>query len=112
MNAIVIGVNGACGRMGRRIVQLASEDPALRIGAALDSAKHPDHGRDIGEAAGVGPLGVKVEPSLPIDTRLDVMIDFSVPAGTLAVLPTCVQRGIPLVVATTGFSAEQKAEIE
>ena len=30
-----IGVNGACGRMGQRIVQLAHADNQLVIGAAL-----------------------------------------------------------------------------
>ena len=46
---ITIGVNGACGRMGQRIIQLAHEDPELDIGAALEAATHPLRGRDIGE---------------------------------------------------------------
>ena len=37
----IIAVNGACGRMGQRIMQLAHADPDLKIGAALDSATHP-----------------------------------------------------------------------
>ena len=53
-----IGVNGACGRMGKRIVQLAVEDSALQVAAAVDSGNHPEQGVDIGEAAGVGKLGV------------------------------------------------------
>ena len=40
------------------------------------------------------------------------MIDFSVPEGTMAILPTCTSRQIPLVIATTGHNAAQKAEIE
>jgi 4-hydroxy-tetrahydrodipicolinate reductase len=108
----VIGINGALGRMGLRIVQLAHEDQDVTIGAALDAAGHPQQGRDTGEAAGLGNLSVPVRSELPSGTRLDVMIDFSMPEGTMAVLPVCVSRRIPLVVATTGHTAAQKREIE
>jgi 4-hydroxy-tetrahydrodipicolinate reductase len=108
----IIGVNGACGRMGQRIVQLAHEDKSLTIGAALEAASHPQLGRDIGEVAGLGPLGVKVAAAIPHGHRVDVLIDFSMPDGTMSVLPLCLERKIPLVVATTGFSAAQRQEIE
>lgn len=108
----IIGVNGACGRMGLRIIQLAHEDHQLAIGAALESATHPQIGRDIGEFAGIGHLGVPVTAEVPVDKRLDVMIDFSMPEGTQSLLKTCTARRIPLVVATTGHSPEQRKEIE
>src|SRR5438105_15601571 len=79
----IIGVNGACGRMGQRIVQLAHEDKELALGAALEAPGHPQLGRDIGEIAGLGKLGVPVRADLPLDTRLDVLIDFSMPEGTM-----------------------------
>ena len=72
---IAIGVNGACGRMGQRIIALASEDPSLRLAAALDMPGHPRQGQDAGTVAGVGPLGVAIGHELPLSTRLDVMID-------------------------------------
>ena len=108
----VIGVNGACGRMGQRVIQLAHEDHDLVIGAALENAKHPQIGRDAGEIAGVGHLGVPVTVEVPVDRRLDVMIDFSMPDGTQAALKVCTARRIPLVVATTGHTLEQRREIE
>src|ERR1019366_2677705 len=107
-----IGVNGACGRMGKRIVQLAHEDPTLHIVAAIDSADHPEHGHDIGEAAGLGKLGVPVTAAIPLDVHVEAMIDFSMPEGTMNILQTCIARKIPLVVATTGFTENQKREIE
>src|SRR5471030_2692414 len=107
-----IGVNGACGRMGKRIVQLAHEDPTLQIVVAIDSANHPEHGRDIGEAAGVAKVGVPVTAAIPLDVHVEAMIDFSLPEGTMTVLPTCIARRIPLVVATTGFTESQKRDIE
>jgi 4-hydroxy-tetrahydrodipicolinate reductase len=109
---ITIGINGACGRMGQRIVQLAHEDKDLTIGAAMEAAGHPQQGRDIGDICGIGPLGVPVRPDLPINQRLNAIIDFSLPEGTMQVLPMCVERGIPLVVATTGHTPAQRQEIE
>ncbi|HYH68839.1 MAG TPA: 4-hydroxy-tetrahydrodipicolinate reductase [Urbifossiella sp.] len=107
-----IAINGAGGRMGQRLVALAREDAALRVVAALDAPGAPALGRDAGELAGVGPIGIAVTSELALDPRPDCVIDFSAPAGTMAVLPVCVQRRIPLVVATTGHTDAQKAEIE
>lgn len=106
-----IAVNGACGRMGKRIVQLAHEDASLRVVAALDSAKHPDCGKDVGDLCGLGTLGLPVTPTLGA-VAVDAIIDFSMPEGTMAVLKTAVDRRIPLVVATTGFSPEERREVE
>jgi 4-hydroxy-tetrahydrodipicolinate reductase len=108
----LLGMNGACGRMGLRIIQLAHQDKELALGAALEYAAHPDQGRDIGALAGVGELGVSVQAELPLETNLDVVIDFSTPEGTMAILRTCVARRIPFVVATTGHTAVQRDEIE
>jgi len=107
-----IGINGACGRMGQRLIALAKDDPELTVVAALESAKHPSLGKDAGEIAGIGPLGVAVTAELSLHTRVDAMIDFSMPEGTMTVLKTCFGRKIPLVVATTGHTPQQKAEIE
>jgi 4-hydroxy-tetrahydrodipicolinate reductase len=107
-----IGINGAAGRMGQRLVHLASQDRELALAAALEAPGHPREGHDVGEVCGLGPLGVPLRPALPPGSRVEVMIDFSAPEGTMTVLPMCVQQRIPLVVATTGHSAEQKREIE
>lgn len=108
----IIAVNGACGRMGQRIIQLAHEDKDLTIGAALETAAHPRQGQDIGTIAGLGPLGIPLSAELPLDKGVQVVIDFSQPEGTMTVLPVCVQRRLPLVVATTGHTPAQKQAIE
>src|SRR5690348_1482887 len=100
----LVGINGACGRMGQRLVALGYEDKALTVAAALETPGHPQHGRDIGELVGLGKIGVLVSPFVPDGQRLNVMIDFSAPEGTMGVLPMCVERRIPLVVATTGHT--------
>lgn len=107
-----IAINGAGGRMGQRLVALAKDDHGLKLVAAIDAATNPVQGRDAGEVAGVGPLGVSIAYDLPLSLRPDCVIDFSAPEGTMTVLPICVARQIPIVVATTGHTAAQKAEIE
>jgi 4-hydroxy-tetrahydrodipicolinate reductase len=108
----IFGMNGACGRMGQRIIQLAREDKTLTLGAALESPGNPQLGRDIGEILGIGRIDVPVRTDLPLEQRLDVIIDFSMPEGTMTILPVCVARRIPLIVATTGHTPEQRREIE
>jgi 4-hydroxy-tetrahydrodipicolinate reductase len=108
----ILGINGACGRMGQRLVVLGHEDKELAIGAALEVPGNPRIGQDIGEVCGIGKLNVPVTAELPLSQRIDVMIDFSLPEGTMQVLKTCTSRRIPLVVATTGHTHEQRQEIE
>ena len=107
-----IAINGACGRMGQRLVALAKEDPDLQVIAAVDWAKHPNQGKDAGELAGIGPIGIKVTGTLPADLSPDSVIDFSTPEGTTAILAACGKRKLPLVVATTGHTHAQREEIE
>ena len=48
---------------------------------------------------------------LALDTQVDCVIDFSSPAGTLGILQTCIDRKIPIVVATTGHEHRERSEI-
>jgi 4-hydroxy-tetrahydrodipicolinate reductase len=107
-----IAINGAGGRMGQRLVALAKEDQELQVVAAVDAPTSPAQGRDAGELAGIGHNGIPVTSELPLAHKPDCVIDFSAPEGTMTILPVCVARQIPIVVATTGHSATQKAEIE
>ena len=95
--------------MGQRLIALGHADPELTIAAALEAPAHPRLGEDAGAIAGVGPLGVPLAGTLEVP--VDVVIDFSVPAGAQAIVSTCVERSIPLVVATTGLSDSQQQQI-
>ena len=66
-------------------------------------------GEDAGQIAGIGILGVALTASL--DTDVDVVIDFSTPAGAMSAVASCIQRKTPLVMATTGFSSEEEAAL-
>ncbi len=106
---IQVAVNGAAGRMGRRIVSLVNEDPELELAAALERDDHPDQGRDAGELAGIGALGVPLQSEL--GDRVDVVIDFSAPEGLVKIAESCGQRGIALVAAATGLTSEQRERV-
>jgi 4-hydroxy-tetrahydrodipicolinate reductase len=108
-NTIKVGVNGAAGRMGQRVVALTLADPALELAAALEHAGSPRLGDDAGEICGAGKCGVALTAEL--GDRVDVVIDFSLPEALDTILSTCEQRKIPLVIATTGFTDEQRATV-
>ncbi len=109
-NILKLGVNGAAGRMGQRVVALATEDKSLRVFAAYESSSSVRLGLDAGELAGVGNLGIPIRSQ--IDHPVDVIIDFSTPEGCAHILAQCEERRIPLVIATTGLSAQQRLDVE
>ncbi|MCO6456375.1 MAG: 4-hydroxy-tetrahydrodipicolinate reductase [Pirellulaceae bacterium] len=104
-----IGIQGAAGRMGKRLVALAAADKQLQLVAALESPRHPDLGKDAGAVAGIEPLGVPLSADWP--ERLDVVIDFSVAAASREVARQCVQHHAALVLATTGLDAVAEQEV-
>lgn len=108
--AIQVGVLGACGRMGQRVVHCLSMDSNVRLAAALESSTHPQLGQDIGAICGMGPKGVLVSDKLP--DKLDVLIDFSIPEASAAAARMCAERRLPLVIATTGHTPAQREEIQ
>jgi 4-hydroxy-tetrahydrodipicolinate reductase len=109
MTKIRIGINGAAGRMGHRLIALAKADSELELAAALERADHPQIGRDAGEPAGVGTLGVPL--TVELKKNVDVLIDFSSRKGTDSLLQRCTELQIPLVFATTGLSVEQSGRL-
>lgn len=104
-----IAIHGAAGRMGQRVTALASANSSFEIAAALESATHPDLGKDAGTLAGVGEIGVPL--SVVGESDADVVIDFSVPDAAVAAVAHCLEFAKPIVIATTGFDTDQDAYI-
>lgn len=104
-----IAVNGAAGRMGQRVVALTLADPDLELTTALENPANPRVGEDAGEVCGAGKCGVLISTEL-ID-RVDAVIDFSTPEGLEAILRPCEARRIPLVLATTGLTEDQRENV-
>ena len=110
MKKIRIGISGAAGRMGQRLIALTKADSELELTATLERADHPLLGKDVGIVVGVGTLGVLLTSQL--EKNVDVLIDFSSPKGMDSLLERCIELQIPLVFATTGLSTEQVARLQ
>jgi 4-hydroxy-tetrahydrodipicolinate reductase len=97
--------------MGSRIVALHRE-AGLRLAAALEAPGHRALGRDAGELAGAGVLGVPLTTDAAAAiTRDRVLVEFSVPEASLEHLRLVARAGARAVIGTTGFSAAQREEI-
>jgi 4-hydroxy-tetrahydrodipicolinate reductase len=103
---------GAGGKMGLRLIALAKETPGLAIAAAVERSGHPGLGKDAGDAAGVGSIGVAIRDNAAEALSAgDVVIDFSSPGSTLALIPQAVAHQKPLVIGTTGLPPDAVATI-
>lgn len=107
-----IVVCGAAGRMGRLLLELAATHPGLRLAGAVEASAHPAIGQDAGLLAGGARLGVPVTGDLAAVCRREhVVVDFTVPAATLAHAAAAAAAGAGLVIGTTGLSADQDREL-
>lgn len=103
-------VVGAGGRVGRRIIALAAESGRFEVAGAVESANHPDMGKDAGPLAGIERLDVVLDESWPAGA--EIAIDFSLPEAADNTLENCLANGISLVMGTTGLSAGQQEAIQ
>ncbi len=112
MSKIGIAIAGASGRMGRTLIEAVLAAGDMQLAGAFDLAGSPAIGRDAGETLGRA-TGVTIgdDPAAAIGTA-QCMIDFTRPAGTVGHLALCRQRGVALVIGTTGFDAAGKSAIE
>ena len=88
--------------MGRRVIALAAQDSDFRIVSGIDHAENPLLDQDVGAIAGIDPVDVPLQSQWLC--HADVVIDFSLPTAVGECVANCVERKIPLVVATTGLS--------
>ncbi len=107
---VKVGILGACGRMGRAINDICSQDESVEVVALWERPASEFIGKS-GQEVGLG-CDVKIE-SFPYGLpEVDVVIDFTMPEVTMSVLPEVVRRGKDMVIGTTGFSDEERKKIE
>ena len=107
-----IGIVGCGGRMGRMLVAeiAATKSCAVAGGCARPGSAHVNH--DIGELAGIGRTGIPVGDSAEKLIRAsEVVIDFTLPDVTAANAELAARLGKPIVIGTTGLSAEQSEAV-
>jgi 4-hydroxy-tetrahydrodipicolinate reductase len=106
-----IAIAGASGRMGRMLIETVLNDPDATLAGALDRAGSPHLGQDAGAFLGK-PTGVLLTDDIDrVFGEADYLIDFTRPEGTMLHVAAAQQHGVKLVIGTTGFSNEQKAEM-
>ena len=108
-----IAVTGAAGRMGRILIEAVSLNDGCELAAAIERPESSLIGADAGELAGLGKIGAAIVGNVSdVLNDFDVLIDFTIPAATLANAKACGLAGKGMVIGTTGFNAEQKAELD
>lgn len=93
-------ISGCNGHMGRVVESICAADPQVSVVAGFDILGSND--RD---------FPVYTSPD-QFSGQADAVIDFSHPSALSALLSFCKGRKIPAVLATTGYSPEQLAEID
>jgi len=100
---IKLGVSGALGKMGGRIITLASADPDLKVVLALEKLGHPLLGEKV--------AGLNVVSDHEKIKDIDCLIDFTTPDATLEHIKHCLKFRKAVVIGTTGFLPQAKQEI-
>jgi 4-hydroxy-tetrahydrodipicolinate reductase len=107
-----IAIAGASGRMGRMLIEAVLNEPDAQLVGALDRADSPFLGQDAGAFLGKE-TGIKLTDDLDaVFAQADTLIDFTRPEGTMAHIEAALRHDVKLVIGTTGFTAEQKAELQ
>jgi len=107
MSELRLAVVGAAGRMGRMLAQTIPDTLGVTLAAALEGPNSPELGRDCGEMVGAGPNGVKIGADLAAAAQgVDVIVDFSSPAATVALAKLAARAKVAHVIGTTGLSSD------
>ena len=105
-------VAGASGRMGRAVIRAIAETDGVVLAGALDALGAGAVGRDSGELAGLGHNGIAVSTDIPaLFAGADGIVDFTVPAATVALAEQSSACGLVHVIGTTGFAAADEKAI-
>jgi len=101
---IKLGIAGVCGKMGRRIFELASYDKDFEVTLALEKKGIPEIGRERGK--------IKISSSPDGIFLVDVFVDFTLPEASELNLDYVARYKKALVLGTTGFNEAQLKKIE
>jgi 4-hydroxy-tetrahydrodipicolinate reductase len=110
---VKLAIFGATGRMGLAVIRLAHADPEVRIVGGACGAGDPAAGRDLGEIAGLGSLGVVASPDTASALLgADVVIDFSTASAVASLYGTAARQGVAVVSGTTSLDAAAQSALE
>ena len=105
-------VAGAGGRMGRTLIHAIAATEGVALAGAVEAAGSVVIGRDTGELAGLGRNGLLVNAEVePLLAKADGLLDFTVPAATVAFAEIMARQGGVHIIGTTGLSGENESLI-
>ncbi|MCO5063871.1 MAG: 4-hydroxy-tetrahydrodipicolinate reductase [Rhizobiaceae bacterium] len=112
MSEMKLVVVGAAGRMGQTLVRAIAAAPGVTLAAAVERKGAAQIGRDAGELAGVGKIGVAItDDPLPAFASADGVVDFTSPSATVEFAGYAAQARIAHIIGTTGCSVQDDAKI-
>lgn len=112
MSNMRLAISGAAGRMGRTLIRLASEMKDIEVMGAIEAPGNSAIGKDAGELAGVGNLGLPVtDDALGVIVNANALIDFSTPEATVDLAGLAAQARIVHVIGTTGLGPAHLAKL-
>lgn len=112
MTEIKIAIAGVNGRMGKVLVEAVHNSQHCVLVGALDHKDSKAIGLDAGYAVGIQ---TNVVITADYDVALknaDVVIDFTRPDASLALIDECQRRKIRMVIGTTGYDDNGKEKIK
>jgi 4-hydroxy-tetrahydrodipicolinate reductase len=113
MSDMKIAVLGAAGRMGQALARAVAATEGCVLAGGVEAKGSPAIGRDLGEVAGLPPLGIAItDDPLPVFASVDGVLDFTSPKATVGFAALSAQARIVHVIGTTGLSTDDQAKIE
>ncbi|HEY0121420.1 MAG TPA: 4-hydroxy-tetrahydrodipicolinate reductase [Rhizobium sp.] len=112
-DAMKLVVVGAAGRMGQALIRLIHATEGLTLHAAVARPGSAFIGKDAGEIAGLGQIGIPVtDDPLSAFLHADGVIDFTTPATSVTFADLAAQARIVHIIGTTGCSAEDETRFK
>ncbi|NUP08557.1 MAG: 4-hydroxy-tetrahydrodipicolinate reductase [Polyangiaceae bacterium] len=109
---IRVAIVGADGRVGRALVRLAASEGLSIVGAVTRSTS-PELGKDAGEVAGIGTLGVQIGFDLASGLLgAACVIDFSSAETVSQVAHVAARAGVAVVSGTTGIGPDAERALD
>jgi 4-hydroxy-tetrahydrodipicolinate reductase len=107
-----IALHGATGRMGLAIARLAHAAGDVQIVGAAAAPGDPHQGRDLGELAGLGSIGVAITGDVASALLgAEAVIDFSIASAVKPLLTLAERSRIAVVTGTTNLDDAARAAL-
>jgi 4-hydroxy-tetrahydrodipicolinate reductase len=110
MAQIRVIVHGASGRVGQEVVKAVCQEPDMKLVGAVD-IKIPGDSLALPDGSGRVPFSTDIK-SIIDSTKPDVAVDFTIAKASMPAVRIAAEKGVNMVIGTTGFSADELAEIE